>query len=291
MNLRQLYYFKELVEQKQFSKAAKKLNISQPSLSNSLKSLETELDCQLIDRSGGQIQLTQFGKIFYDASLSSVSSIEKAKAKINQLKNLKENTLSIATIPPAFNEFTIPTILDYQKQTKTKTKFNLTKLNSNEIYEGIRNNNIDLGICLKNEAFKDISFIPLYTIQCFVTVKNNNPLAKKGYLKLSDLETFPVITYNEQTEIGKEIRHILNKNNNHITLKSAGIENSVILSKVLINNEIAILLNNQIPKNWSLCTIPFKPQKAIKLYLAYKKQKSKKTNVTQVTNFIKNLLS
>ena len=40
MNLRQLYYFKELVEQKQFLKAARNLNISQPSLSNAIKELE-----------------------------------------------------------------------------------------------------------------------------------------------------------------------------------------------------------------------------------------------------------
>ncbi|XKU95191.1 LysR family transcriptional regulator [Lactobacillus acidophilus] len=48
MNLNQFYYFNELAKQHQFSEAAKHLNISQPSLSNSIKSLEKELDCNLI---------------------------------------------------------------------------------------------------------------------------------------------------------------------------------------------------------------------------------------------------
>ncbi|WP_289683367.1 helix-turn-helix domain-containing protein [Lactobacillus intestinalis] len=60
MNLNQLYYFKELAKERQFSKAAKNLYISQPSLSNSIKSLEKELNCQLINRNGGQITLTEY---------------------------------------------------------------------------------------------------------------------------------------------------------------------------------------------------------------------------------------
>lgn len=47
MNLNQLYYFKESIKQHQFSSAAKRLHISQPSLSNLIKALEKELKCEL----------------------------------------------------------------------------------------------------------------------------------------------------------------------------------------------------------------------------------------------------
>ena len=78
MNLNQLYYFKELAKERQFSKAAKNLYISQPSLSNSIKSLEKELNCQLINRNGGQTILTEYGKIFYEAAITSITSLDKS---------------------------------------------------------------------------------------------------------------------------------------------------------------------------------------------------------------------
>ena len=59
MNLKQLYYFNELVKQHQFSSAAKRLHISQPSLSNSIKTLEKELHYNLIERRNGRIELTE----------------------------------------------------------------------------------------------------------------------------------------------------------------------------------------------------------------------------------------
>ena len=86
LNLQQLYYFKELVEEKQFLKAARNLNISQPSLSNSLKSLEQELGCQLIERNNGRIFLTKYGKIFYQTAVFSVKSIENGKRQIEKEK-------------------------------------------------------------------------------------------------------------------------------------------------------------------------------------------------------------
>lgn len=59
MNLNQLYYFNELVKQHQFFSAAKRLHISQPSLSNSIKTLEKELHYNLIERRNGRIELTE----------------------------------------------------------------------------------------------------------------------------------------------------------------------------------------------------------------------------------------
>ena len=64
MNLSQLYYFSKLSELEHFSKAAKELYITQPSLSHAIKSLETELGVQLFEREGRRMRLTPFGKEF-----------------------------------------------------------------------------------------------------------------------------------------------------------------------------------------------------------------------------------
>ncbi len=89
MNLNQFYYFNELAKQHQFSKAAKHLNISQPSLSNSIKSLEKELDCNLIEQKNGRIELTKYSQIFLETSESVISVFEKLNVILKKLKEVK----------------------------------------------------------------------------------------------------------------------------------------------------------------------------------------------------------
>ena len=105
MNLNQLYYFNELVKQHQFSSAAKRLHISQPSLSNSIKTLEKELHYNLIERRNGRIELTEYGQIFLESADSIILTLEKAKNNINHTKQMRNNTIEIGCIPTARENF------------------------------------------------------------------------------------------------------------------------------------------------------------------------------------------
>lgn len=64
MDLRQLRYFTTIVREKNFSKAAKMLHISQPSLSNAIMKLENEVGFQLLERNTRGLELTEAGGIF-----------------------------------------------------------------------------------------------------------------------------------------------------------------------------------------------------------------------------------
>ena len=64
MNLNQLYYFKTLAELEHYTKAAEKLNISQPTLSHSISSMEKELGANLFEKQGRNVVLTKYGRIY-----------------------------------------------------------------------------------------------------------------------------------------------------------------------------------------------------------------------------------
>ncbi|MFP3471399.1 LysR family transcriptional regulator, partial [Micrococcus sp. SIMBA_144] len=66
MDIRQLTYFNEVAKYKSFTKASNVLHLSQPTLSKMVRSLEDELDMELIDRSARQIELTEAGEIVYE---------------------------------------------------------------------------------------------------------------------------------------------------------------------------------------------------------------------------------
>ena len=64
MNLQQLYYFRKLAEVQHYTEAAKALYITQPSLSDSIASLESELSVALFQKKGRNVQLTKYGEEF-----------------------------------------------------------------------------------------------------------------------------------------------------------------------------------------------------------------------------------
>lgn len=66
MDIKQLQYFAEVAKQKSFTRAAEVLHVSQPSISKMLKSLETELDVILLDRTERKIELTDAGQLVFE---------------------------------------------------------------------------------------------------------------------------------------------------------------------------------------------------------------------------------
>ena len=66
MNIKQLRYFYEIANEGQITRAAKKLHIAQPPLSQALKALEANLGVLLFERNGRQMELTEAGKVLYE---------------------------------------------------------------------------------------------------------------------------------------------------------------------------------------------------------------------------------
>lgn len=96
MDIRQMKYFKTIVEQGTISKAAKVLHMAQPPLSMQLKQLEDELEVTLIKRGNRQIELTQAGQLFYKRCLQILDLSEITK---NELKQTHQEILRIGITP------------------------------------------------------------------------------------------------------------------------------------------------------------------------------------------------
>ena len=89
MNLLQLDYFRKVAEYEHISKAAKELNIPQPSLTRVIHRLETELNVPLFTRQGRGLVLTQYGKIWLkhvsEPLTTQVASFEKIKILVQEV--------------------------------------------------------------------------------------------------------------------------------------------------------------------------------------------------------------
>ena len=95
MDLKQLSYFTAIVDEGSISAAAKKLHISQPPLSNQMKSLEAELGVVLFERGLRSITLTDAGKLMYERANTILDMASAAKMEIDSLGNGLRGTLRI----------------------------------------------------------------------------------------------------------------------------------------------------------------------------------------------------
>lgn len=98
MELRHIRYFKAVAEEKNFTRAAEKLNIAQPPLSRQIQDLEKELDTKLFLRSPHSISLTEEGELFLQYANQILDLVNKSADEVRAVREGLQGTLYIASV-------------------------------------------------------------------------------------------------------------------------------------------------------------------------------------------------
>lgn len=116
MDFRQLQYMLKVTEEKSFSKAAKKLYISQPSLSQFILNLEQQLGVQFFDRTTTPLRLTYAGELYANCARQILAIKENLLMQIDDITNLKRGRITIG-ISPFRSTYLLPKVLpDFLKK-------------------------------------------------------------------------------------------------------------------------------------------------------------------------------
>lgn len=99
MELRQLLYTVTVAEEKSFSKAAEKLHLAQPSLSQQIAKLEKELDVVLFERSTSSVRLTDAGERFFTSALAILDGVEQLRKEMQDVASLAKGGLTLGSLP------------------------------------------------------------------------------------------------------------------------------------------------------------------------------------------------
>ena len=142
MDIRQMKYFKTIVEEGTISKAAKKLHMAQPPLSMQLKHLEEELSVILLKRGNKQIELTEAGNRFYKRCLQILDLTEITK---NELKQSYQDVLRIGITSSNSGLIQQESIQEFIKKNK-HVQYAIHEGSTYEILDLLLSHNIDLGI-------------------------------------------------------------------------------------------------------------------------------------------------
>ena len=251
MNLSQLYYFRKLAEVQHYTKAAQELYITQPSLSASILSLERDLGIDLFQREGRGGKLTKYGRDFYVHVCKALVELEVG------IDNAKENSgtiggvIDVACIPTLCGEFSCPAPLTAICRTATPTvKFNVFNGMTPAIVEGVRSDAYDVGFCSMSEGETDLCFTPILSQEYATIVNKKHPLAALAGqpMKLEDLEPYEILTYPENSPVGRIIKKELRKHNLKAT--HYGYDETTIGGYTAINQVVAIVADTMLLKQF-----------------------------------------
>jgi LysR family hydrogen peroxide-inducible transcriptional activator len=99
MEIRQLQYVLTVAKTRHFTKAATKLHIAQPSLSQQISKLEEEIGTQLFDRGTNPLQLTYAGQLFVEKAQTIIDSLEQLRTEMEDVAQLKKGKLIVGSLP------------------------------------------------------------------------------------------------------------------------------------------------------------------------------------------------
>lgn len=281
MDFRHLQYIITVAEERSISKAAEKLYIAQPSLSQFVKKVENELQVQIFDRSRNPIELTKEGKIFVERSISILSMYENTKTEILRLSKGIINKVTIGA-PFTLSNLLFPDLFNEYKKIDPLVEIVPIESFSQELEELLEKEKIDFAIV--NVPFNERKFYsePVVSEECIFVLPKNYSLVEtdifnqRKCIHVDELNDVPLLL-TKSGGIRSIIDHYLRKKNikPNIIFESRSIDTILSLVNAGIGLSIVPKMLIEREKKWKSLNIDYaffkEAPPALTLGIAYKK--------------------
>ncbi len=194
MELRVLKYFVTVAEELNITRAADRLNISQPPLSAQMKNLEEELDTVLFIRGKRHLQLTESGQLLYRYAKEILSLSEKTSNEIRLMGKGMHGTISIGLVEGSAPDIASQWIESFMKK-YSDIKFRIMDGNSDELIERLRSGLINLAVITAPCDQTLLNSFKVGQEKMTAFMSKDNPLSKLpgDTLELASLKDQPLI--------------------------------------------------------------------------------------------------
>jgi len=187
MNLNYLKTFITTVEQKGLSRAARVLNLTQPAVTKHINILEDYCGCKLLDRSGGNLKLTDSGRIFYQNARKILNLMDDSLEKINKLNEKVRGHLVIeaSTVP---GHYVLPRLIGPFKKHYPLVQVSVGISNSGKAVEKVMEGDAHLGVVGREFKLPNITSVKLDDDELVLVVPSHHRLAAKKSISPQEIE-------------------------------------------------------------------------------------------------------
>lgn len=211
MNLSQLYYFRKLSELQHYTEAAKELYITQPALSDAIRSLEKELGVPLFQKEGRNVKLTRYGREFSVYVHDALRELDKGIEVMHEYTGKLSGSLSVGGLYTITGDYLPALIRAYHDNYGDGVRVEVSQNFSLALIEGLKDDTYDVVFAARKENESKLHFEPVVAHQLVVGVPKGSHLASKPFVSLGDLQGYDIHTYRSGTPIGDEVGRVLAK--------------------------------------------------------------------------------
>jgi len=203
MELRHLRYFVAVAEEKHFTRAAERLGIGQPPLSQQIQQLERELGARLFRRLSRGVELTEVGEVFLIDARLTLEAAARAGENARRAARGELGALQIGfTVSASFHPFVPKVILGFRK-THPAVTLTLREGNSSELLNLVRDGRLDLAIVRPPARFhEELELEALFNEDMLIVLSASHRLSGSAALSLTDIAHEDFVLYARHTGPG-----------------------------------------------------------------------------------------
>jgi LysR family transcriptional regulator, carnitine catabolism transcriptional activator len=208
MNERQLKVFLALAETMNFARAARRLHISQPALSLSLKKLEQEVGGALLARTTRQVRLTPEGEALLPRARQLLADWQDTEEMLRHRFTLQRGRVTIAAMP-SFAVNVLPGIIAAYRARYTNIDVTILDVVHEEVLELVARGRVELGIGFEPPAEPAFEFVPLFTDRFVAAVPPNSKLSRSRSVNWEQLLVEPFIALQRPSTVRRFLEETL----------------------------------------------------------------------------------
>ena len=196
MELRQLEYFLAVADECHFTRAARRMHVSQSGLSASIRGLEVELGAPLFLRTTRQVELTQAGRALLPEARRALGSIESARDAVAAVQGLLRGTLSVGSLQ-CLHVVHLPAVLARFHEIHPGVEIRMRQSGNAELVEEVRAGRLDLAFVTRQPKMADdLRVSTLATEPLMLACALGSPFATMDFVGLEELAGQSFVDFN-----------------------------------------------------------------------------------------------
>lgn len=192
MEFRQLLYALQIAAEKNFSRAAEKLHIAQPSLSQQLSKLEKELGVLLFQRSTNSVELTHAGSVFMEKAQHILDLTEQLRKEMEDMSQMKKGKLVVGSLPIT-GSHVLPQVLPVYQRQYPEIEIVLVEETTAKLEELTTTGKTDVSLLTLPLLDHTLNYEPILNEAITLAVAAGHPLAGREIVDIRELEREPFI--------------------------------------------------------------------------------------------------
>src|ERR1700716_2550280 len=199
MEMHQLAYFESVSRHLHFTRAAEELHVAQPSVSQQIRKLETELGTPLFHRMKPHVALTEAGQTFLPHARAVLQRLAEARLEVQELSGLRKGTLAVGA-PPSVGAHLLPRALAAFSRRHPGITLEFREAGSRTLLNLLEDGELDMAVVIQPIRHPALETLPLLEEELLLAVPRQHPLAD-GHrrVRLAQLREEPFVLLREGT--------------------------------------------------------------------------------------------